>query len=152
MIRSALVLCALLTAISMGEIGLAGNLSGSEQAARTPRELTADLTAVDPAARTRAACELRELGDRAADAIAPLIALLADGAPVDGTICGQRWSRHGEKELTSPGEEAAAALAAIGTRAFQPLLAALRPRCVDRAPQCRVGPRRARRQSRRRRR
>ena len=54
--------------------------------------------------------------------------LLADGAPVDGTICGRRWSRHGEENLTSPGEEAAAALVAIGTRAFEPLLQALSSR------------------------
>ena len=74
----------------------------------------------------RAACGLRELGDRAVDAIGPLVALLADAAPVDGDVCGRRWSRHGDDNLTSPGEQAAAALVAIGTRAFQPLLAALK--------------------------
>ena len=126
MFRSSLALCALLTIIPAGDGGLGEDVGGGEQVTRSPRELTSDLTAADPTVRTRAACGLRELGDRAVDAIPPLVTLLADAAPVDGMTCGQRWSRHGENELTSPGEEAAAALAAIGTRSFQPLLSALR--------------------------
>ena len=90
------------------------------------RVLIGELSATDATARMRAACGLRELGDRAVDGIGPLVALLADAASVDGTLCGRRWSGHGDDNLTSPGEEAAAALVAIGTRAFQPLLAALK--------------------------
>ena len=45
---------------------------------RAVRELVADLTASDAAARARAACELRERGDSAAEAVQPLVLLLAD--------------------------------------------------------------------------
>jgi HEAT repeat protein len=86
--------------------------------------LTADLSAADPETRARAACELRELGDGAATAVQPLTALLSDGAPVDPGVCRRRWWR-GETDLTSPGELAAAALVAIGTRSIDPLLATL---------------------------
>ena len=37
----------------------------------------------------------------------------------------RHWWRGGQQDLTSPGEQAAAALAAIGSRAFEPVLAAL---------------------------
>ncbi len=124
MVHGPLFLCALLTTLPFAEGGRAFDTAQGLEL-RAPKELIGDLASADPAARTRAACGLRELGDRAADAIAPLVRTLADGAPVDGMICGRRWSRHGDDTLTSPGEEAAAALAAIGTRAFQPVLAAL---------------------------
>ena len=52
--------------------------------ARRARESSiADLVAADPAVRARAACELRELGDAAADAIQPLVGMLGDAAPVE---------------------------------------------------------------------
>ena len=140
MLRGSLFLCALLTTIPFNEGG--GLPMG--QTPRSAKELISDMAATDASVRTRAACGLRELGDRAVDAIAPLVAMLADGSPVDGTICNRRWSNHGEENLTSPGEEAAAALVAIGTRAFQPVLAALDAGGVDRATQCRLGARRTR--------
>ena len=93
---------------------------------RAARDLVTDLSAGDAAVRAKAACELRELGDGAGEAIQPLVNLLGDAAPVDPSVCGRRWWRGGDDDLTSPGEQAAAALAAIGTRAFQPVLAALR--------------------------
>jgi HEAT repeat protein len=117
-LRGQIAICALLSTIPCNE--------GLAQESRPAKELIAHLASDDPGARTRAACELRELGDRAVDAIAPLVRLLADGSPVEGTVCGRRWSQRGDDALTSPGEEAAAALAAIGTRAFQPVLGALR--------------------------
>lgn len=86
-------------------------------------DLTRDLGASDPATRTRAACGLRDLGAAAAPAIASLVALLADGAPVDPTVCKLNWRN---SELTSPGEQAASALVAIGSRAFEPVLGALK--------------------------
>ena len=103
-----------------------GRLSLVHQDVRSARELAGDLSAADPVVRARAACNLRELGDGAADAIAPLIKLLADGSPVEGSVCGRRWSRGGPNDLTSPGELAASALAAIGSRALNGLLGALK--------------------------
>lgn len=97
-------------------------------ALRQPREivdLTKDLAASDPAARTRAACALREHGETAASAIQPLVQLLGDGAPVDPSVCERRWWRNSDT-VTSPGEQAAAALVAIGSRAFDPVLGTLR--------------------------
>lgn len=90
----------------------------------------AGLASADPAARTRAACELRELGSGAAPVLGQLAAMLDDGSPVDGAVCGNRtWRQHGVgvvQEPTSPGEQAASALVAIGTPAYEPLRKALR--------------------------
>jgi HEAT repeat protein len=86
----------------------------------------AGLASSDPAARTRAACDLREMGRDAAPALPRLAALLDDGSPVESTVCGERtWRRGGAKELTSPGEQAASAMVAIGSGAYQPFARAL---------------------------
>jgi len=89
----------------------------------------AGLASADPSTRTRAACELRELGSQAAAAMPRLVALLEDGSPVDAAICGERtWGDgrfRGAQETTTPGEQAASALVAIGTPAFEPLTRAL---------------------------
>ena len=89
----------------------------------------AGLGSADPVARTRAACDLRELGSQAAPAMTRLVALLDDGSPVDAAVCGERtWGNgrfRGAQEMTSPGEQAASALVAIGTPAFEPLMKAL---------------------------
>jgi len=85
----------------------------------------AGLGSADPTARTRAACELRELGSQAAPAMTRLLTLLDDGSPVDAAVCGERTWGHGRfrgaQETTTPGEQAASALVAIGTPAFDPL-------------------------------
>ncbi|MEO8076066.1 MAG: HEAT repeat domain-containing protein [Acidobacteriota bacterium] len=93
---------------------------------RGVRELVSELGAADPSARARAACGLRELGDNAAEAIQPLVTMLGDAAPVESAVCSRRWWRGNANDLTSPGEQAAAALVAIGSRVFQPVLATLR--------------------------
>lgn len=88
----------------------------------------AGLASSDPAVRTRAACELRELGSGAAPALGRLTAMLDDGSPVDGGVCGNRtWRQGGWKteDSTTPGEQAASAMVAIGTPAYQPLTVAL---------------------------
>src|SRR4051812_20373621 len=92
---------------------------------RSVRELITELGASDPATRARAACEMRELGDTAAEAIQPLAAMLGDAAPVETLVCNRSWWRGNANDLTSPGEQAAAALVAIGSRAFEPVLKAL---------------------------
>ena len=112
-------------AVSM-VVGAALATGGDVAQTRGVRELTAQLSASDPAARARASCELRDLGDGAFDALQPLIGLLADAAPVEPTVCGTGSWRNNGTDLTSPGELAAGALVAIGSRVFQPVLAALR--------------------------
>jgi HEAT repeat protein len=99
---------------------------------RNVNELMAALSSDDPAARAKAACQLKREGDLAAEAIVSLVRTLADAAPVDRSVCRENWWRSSET-LTSPGEQAAAALVAIGSRAVNPLLDALRhPQWVTR--------------------
>ena len=90
------------------------------------RELIADLDAADPVTRAKAACGLRDLGDAAADAMVPLTKLLADGSPVDARACSRRWWRGSSDAVTTPGEQAAAALASVGSSAIPGLLGALK--------------------------
>jgi HEAT repeat protein len=89
----------------------------------------AGLGSADPSIRTRAACDLREFGSQAVPLMPRLVALLEDGSPVDAAVCGERtWGNgrfRGVQETTTPGEQAASALVAIGTPAFDPLTKAL---------------------------
>ena len=89
----------------------------------------AGLSSADPVVRTRAACELRELGNQAAPMIARLAALLEDGSPVDPAACGERTWSHGRfgnrQDTTTPGEQAASALVAIGSPAYDALARSL---------------------------
>ena len=86
----------------------------------------AGLASADPAARTRAACELRDLGKQSAPFIPRLAAMLDDGSPVDPAVCGERtWRFRGQDNLTTPGEQAASALVAIGEPSKPALLKAL---------------------------
>ena len=91
----------------------------------TLQELTGQLRASDPAVRTRAACDLREQADRAGAAIDALVALLPDAAPLDRSVCGENWRRWNPENTTTPGEQAASALVAIGSRSFEPLVRTL---------------------------
>jgi HEAT repeat protein len=86
----------------------------------------AGLSSADPGVRTRAACDLRKLGSQATPVMPRLVALLDDGSPVDATVCGERTWRFGNvQESTTPGEQAASAMVAIGTPAYDPLTKAL---------------------------
>lgn len=96
------------------------------QQPRGLNDLTAALSAADPVTRARAACELRDHGDAAAGAIDPLVTLLADGSPVDQSVCERRWWRGNGDHETTPGELAASALVSIGSRAYTALDRALR--------------------------
>ena len=66
-----------------------------QQPSRAVRELIGQLSASDPSARAKAACELAARGDEAIDAVQPLIALLADASPVQDPVCDRRWWRGG---------------------------------------------------------
>ena len=125
--------------LSVSAVALAMFLPAGDDLRITPdqsrdaKQLVAELRASDPVVRTRAACDLRELGDGAADAIDPLIALLDDASPVEPTVCERRWWRGSNNDLTTPGEQAASALVAIGSRAFSAVLAVVqRPAWVAR--------------------
>jgi HEAT repeat protein len=84
------------------------------------------LSSADPGVRTRAACDLRKLGAQAAPVLPRLVPMLDDGSPVEGTICGDRTWRFGHaQDPTTPGEQAASAMVAIGTPAYEPLTKAL---------------------------
>lgn len=92
----------------------------------TVQQLSEELSTSDPAVRARAACELRERADNAGAAISALIALLPDPSPLERSVCGQNWWRWNPESRTTPGEQAASALVAIGARAFDPLVKTLR--------------------------
>jgi HEAT repeats/PBS lyase HEAT-like repeat len=123
MLRQSLAAFSVAVALFPAEAG--GRLARPQSDHRSVRDLIADLSAADPTARTRAACGLREHGDGAGDAIGPLTKLLADGSPVDARVCARRWWR-GSDDLTTPGEQAAAALVSLGSSAFAPVLSALK--------------------------
>ena len=91
---------------------------------RSVKDLIPDLRANDAVVRARAACGLKDHGDRAAEAIEPLVRLLADASPLDVETCRERWSRGGDRQ-TTPGDLAAAALVAAGSQAVTPLIGAL---------------------------
>jgi HEAT repeat protein len=91
---------------------------------RSVKDLIAGLGSQDPPVRARAACELKDEGDMAVDAIAPLVQLLADASPVERSVCKQHWWQQSDL-LTTPGQQAAAALVSIGNRTFDPLVSAL---------------------------
>jgi HEAT repeat protein len=96
----------------------------SHAAAPDVSDLVAKLRGDDPNGRVIAACELQRLGSNARDAIAALIERLSDASPVDPLVCGKNrhyWSKDIEHQ-TTPGEEAAAALVAIGTDSLPSLI------------------------------
>jgi HEAT repeat protein len=90
--------------------------------------LIAQLRAADPNTRASAACALEKLGTGARTAIPALVERLSDASPVDPKVCGEdrNYWRKDYEQMTSPGEEAAAALVSIGTSALQPLVGAAR--------------------------
>jgi HEAT repeat protein/beta-lactamase regulating signal transducer with metallopeptidase domain len=80
----------------------------------------------NPAERAAAACSLGRAG--AAEAMPALIGLLGDDTPIDRVDCwtGGDWNPAiGVLKHASPGEQAAIALAAMGQRAVEPLVAVL---------------------------
>lgn len=105
------------------------SLATTESAPRpqhTVSELADQLSASDPAVRARAACDLRERGDNAAAAIEALVSLLPDASPLERSVCRENWWKWNPENRTTPGEQAASALVAIGGRAFDPLVRTLR--------------------------
>lgn len=100
-------------------------IAGSPQ--RDVTASAAGLSSPDPIARTKAACALRELGHDAAPVLPQLTALLGDGSPVDPGVCGERtWRFRGGEDSTTPGEQAASAMVAIGSESFPPFSKALK--------------------------
>ena len=92
---------------------------------RPVRDLVGGLTSDDAVVRARAACELKEHGDSAADAIDGLVRLMGDATLVEPSVCRERWSDSAERQ-TTPGHLAAAALVAVGSRTVPALIDVLR--------------------------
>lgn len=87
---------------------------------------TKAITSSDPQARANAACSAGK--NRHIDLIPELISMLGDDAPIQPMRCWQneRWSPAMESfKQPSPGEQAAIALASMGSSAFVPLTNAL---------------------------
>ncbi len=108
-------------------LGLAILLMGAP--AQTPESLESLMQALssdDAAARAEAACRIGRLGFRAERAVTPLVELLSDASVVEDIACGHRgWHNDSGRWETSPGRQAARALADIGNRSFDPLVLAL---------------------------
>ncbi len=109
---------------------LAGPLAGETSL----RLLIERLSSADAAARAEAACKLGQTGAAATPAVGGLVALLPDALRIGPVECGMSpWLRRmleakpeeWRRFETSPGREAARALARIGRPALDPLLAAL---------------------------
>ncbi len=99
---------------------------------RPVQELVSGLASNDAVVRAKAACELKDQGDRAGDAIDSLVRLLGDATEVSGDVCRERWWQ-GRDNQTTPGHLAAAALVGIGSRSVPPLISALQlPQWISR--------------------
>jgi HEAT repeat protein len=83
-----------------------------------------ELRAGDPNVRASAACSLGELGERADEAVGPLVDLLSDESRVTVDPCGTDRGPHWEDDLTV-GEVAAVSLARIKGHAVDGLIGAL---------------------------
>jgi HEAT repeat protein len=108
---------------SMPAVALISYVAGQDAA-----NLATRLRDADPRTRAIAACDLQRMGSAARGVIDALVERLSDASPVDPKICGQDrhyWSKDIEQQ-TTPGEEAAAALVAIGTESLPSLITAAR--------------------------
>src|SRR5215471_5557357 len=127
-------------ALARAGVGLAAVLGAIALAPRTAaddaalRPLVERLSSPDASARAEAACELGRRVKSAAAAVDALAALLPDGLSVGPVECGiSPWLRkqleaHPEdwrRFQTTPGREAAHALARVGRPALRPLMTAL---------------------------
>jgi hypothetical protein len=114
--------------------------SGAKEAANSrlgqetnaaPADLTEKIRALsssNPIERASAACQIAEMGKRAAPAIEHLIQMLADDTQINADIyCGERSTWRGKHyEPTTPGRVAAQSLAAIGEQSVGPLTSVVR--------------------------
>ena len=100
------------------------------QAPADVQEKIKALASANPSERVAAACVLAEMEERATAAIPALIGLLGDDTKVDSDACWHKGWRHdkveGINDKTSPGEQAAHALARIGRASVEPLIAVLK--------------------------
>src|SRR5262245_53160422 len=109
----------------MRDLVLAAVLGLAALGDQTPvRELITGLTSGDAVVRAKAACELKDQGDRAGDAIDSLVRLLGDATEVASDVCRERYWQ-GRDDQTTPGHLAAAALVGIGSRSVPALITAL---------------------------
>jgi len=101
-------------------------MGSSAQAGDSLESLMQALSSDDAAARAEAACRIGRLGFRAKGAVTALVELLSDASAVEDIDCDHRgWHNSAGRWETSPGRQAARALADIGNRSFDPLVLAL---------------------------
>ena len=130
-----MALCSTRVAGTATEYLVSATLEASDtvqhNAGNTPADIAERIKALNssnPVERASAACRLAKTGARSVDVIPLLIRLLSDDSPVTLIQCDEGEPRSaGDKgfEKTSPGEQAAVALAAMGKPAVDPLIAIL---------------------------
>lgn len=134
-IATVLVFCCLFAALCVTQANSSGATESPNPAIRqdSSQASLADkiraLGSQNAVERASAACQLGEMGKRASQAIPMLIQLLGDDTQISTPIdCGERNKGRGKlsDDATTPGEAAAAALAAIGEQSVEPLIAVIR--------------------------
>lgn len=136
---TALVFCCLFAALCVTQAKSSGGTEssnsdlGGQGTSNAPADLTERIRALssaNPIERASAACQIGEMGKRAAQAIPNLIQMLGDDTQINATIyCGERstWrGKHSIDEPTTPGRVAAQSLAAIGEQSVEPLISVVR--------------------------
>src|SRR5437764_7622324 len=121
------VLTLLILAGALGQGRAVGRVSRPQDASADAAEVgghVSELSSPDPVKRATAACALKRMGARATAAIPSLVGLLADDTSIEPIRC-EDVGAYKSSEKTSPGEEAAKALAAMGGAAVAPLSDAL---------------------------
>src|SRR5204863_848127 len=123
-----------LAALMMMGVGFAAysmqaTTASAPQSATDLQEKIRMLSSANPVERASAACQIGEMGKQATAAIPHLVALLGDDTPVNARLdCSQHnnmMGKHNYVEHTTPAQHAAAALAAMGSAAVEPLIGVL---------------------------
>lgn len=114
---------------SEGAAPLAAPATTAPAAQGSLDQLLRDLSSPDADRRAAAACQIGEMGPRAASAVGALASLLTDGAEVKNLDCGEHkrkeYMAEGRNEPLTVGEVAAVALARIGDPSFEAVANAL---------------------------
>ena len=129
------LLCGVLIGLNVFGVGSSSRVEAAavfvwqQEASNAPAEVREKIRALgsaNPEERAGAACELGLMRGRAVAAIPSLIKLLGDETVIKRVFCndggGRRSMGLGVDEKSSPGEQAAGALASIGEPAVLPLI------------------------------
>jgi HEAT repeat protein len=127
-----LTLWLVIGAVGLSTMGFARQNGAQENAAAdTSGDLSKEIAALhsaDPVQRASAACSLRKMRERAVPAITSLVSILGDETSIGEFTCEQAGRSNpafARPKTTSPGREAAKALAVIGKPSVDPVIGAL---------------------------